>query len=149
MSHEYKVTSRSGGTTTEITSTAGQPIEAFVAPIVTAQFAVFELMIECALAWVNEPASQAAAGSHQDDAKQKQEFSGSGYSEAATAFGADWLAAPMITGIDETLNDEFFKRRPRNIQERDILTLKEPSSDFEANQMSSNTQIPDIHSEAA
>ena len=149
MSEEYKVTSKSGGTTTEVTSTADQPIEAFVVPIVTAQLAVFELMIQCAFAWANEPISQVAAKSQQGDANQKQEFLGSSYSEAATAFGADWLASPMITGIDETLNDEFFKRRPRNIQERDILTLKEPSSDFEANDVPSNTQIPDIHSEAA
>ena len=106
-------------------------------------------MIQCAFGWITEPASQAAARSDKDDAKQKQEFSGSGYSEAATAFGADWLAAPMITGIDETLNDEFFKRRPKNIQERDILTLKEPSSDFDANHVPSHTQVSAIQSEAA
>ena len=149
MSEEYKAPSKTGGTTTDIASTDGQPIEAFVAPIVTAQFAVFELMIECAFAWVNEPASQAAAKSHQDDPKQKQEIWASGNSEAATAFGASWLAAPIITGIDETLNDQFFKPRPRYVQQRDVLTLKEPSNSFEASHVTAETQASEIHSEAA
>jgi hypothetical protein len=51
--------------------------------------------------------------------------------------------------IDETLNDQCFKPRPRKIQERDILTLNEPSSEFEANHVTAEAQASEIHSEAA
>ena len=152
MSEEYKVPSKTGAPTTAITNTASQPIEAFVAPIVTAQFAFFELMVQSAFALVNMPAHQAAAETPQDDLDQEKELSGSGsndYIEAATTFGTGLLAAPTITGIEETLNDQFFEPRPRYVQERDVLTLKEPSSEFEANHVTAETQASEVHSEAA
>ena len=128
------------------------PIEAFVAPIVAAQSAIFELMIQSAVALVNMPAHQAAAETPQDDLDQENKFSESestGYIEVATTLGTGWLAAPMITGIEETLNDQFFEPRPRYVQERDVLTLKEPSSEFEANHVTAETQASEVHSEAA
>ena len=152
MSEEYKVPSKTGGPTTATTNTASTPIEAFVAPIVTAQFAFFELMVQSAVALVNMPASQAAAETPQDDLDQENEFSESGstdYIEAATTSGTGWLAAPMITGIEETLDDQFFKPRPRYVQERDVLALKEPSSEFEASHVTAKAPASEIHSEAA
>ncbi len=152
MSEEHRAPSKIGGATTNITSTDGQPMEAFVAPFVMAQFAVFELMIDCATAWVTEPASQPAPRSSQDDIERKQDFWGSGstsYGDVITDFGSGWLEAPMITGIDETLNDEFFERRPKKIQERDRLTLKEPSNSFKASHVAAETQASEIHSAAA
>jgi hypothetical protein len=144
--------SKIGDTSTANTSTTSEPIEAFIAPIVTAQFAFFELMLNCTLALVNEPVSHAAAESPQKEREQWKEYWESGftdYMEAATTLGAGWLAAPMITGIDETLNDQFFKPRPGKIQERDILALKEPSSEFEASHVTAEAQASEIHSEAA
>ena len=138
--------------TSSKTDDTGEPIEPFIAPIVTAQFAFFELMFQSAVALVSEPVSQAATESPQDDSVQQKttwESGSTDYMEAATTLGAGWLAAPMITGIDETLNDQFFKPRPRNFQERDILTLKEPSSEFEASQATAEAQASEIHSEAA
>jgi hypothetical protein len=144
--------SKIGDTSTANTSATSEPIVSFIAPIVTAQFAFFELMLNCTLALVNKPASHAAAESPQKEREQRKECWESGstdYMEAATTLGAGWLAAPMITGIDETLNDQCFKPRPRKIQERDILTLKEPSSEFEASHVTAEAQASEIHSEAA
>lgn len=152
MSEEHKVPSETGGTTTAITNTASQPIEPFVAPIVAAQFAFFELMIQSTVALLNMPAHQAAGETAQDDLDQEIEFSESGstdYIEAATTLGTSWLAAPMITGIEETLDDQFFKPRPRYVQERDVLALKEWSSEFEASHVTPEAQASEPRSAAA
>ena len=152
MSDEYKGPSKICGTTTDVASTDGQPMEAFVAPIVMAQFAVFELMIDCATAWVDALASQPARRSSQDDIERKQDVWGSGstsYSDVATDFGSAWLAVPMITGIEETLDDEFFQPRPRRPLERDVLVLKEPSKELEAADLVGETKASEIFPRAA
>lgn len=144
---EKSTSSKSGGTANS--STDSQSMEAFVAPIVRAQFAFFELMLQSAFAMLDQPTRQAVAEKPQDDQKEVWGTSPPDYFDAATTLRAGWLATPTITGIEETLNDQFFKPRPRNTQERDILTLKEPSSEFGASHAPAETQASQIHSVAA
>ena len=133
------------------TAAGGQPLESFITPIVTAQFEFLELMGQCALAWVNVLPGLAAGKSPEDDIEQQKDFLGNGAdnSQAAMTLGASWLPVPTITGLEETLDDEFFTPRPRRTQERDILTLWERSNEFEATHVPANTHASEMHPEPA
>ena len=51
--------------------------------------------------------------------------------QVATPTGFAWLASPpIITGIEDTVNDQVFQPRPRETQQRDILKLWERSNEF-------------------
>ena len=116
MSKTYRLPDRAGKTDTM--SANSQPVESLLEPMIAAQFAVFEIMVQSTLAWVNESA-RALELTQQ----------GSPWANGPTGFtmpGPVWFAMPMVTGIEETLHDEFFEPRPRKIQQRDILVLKEP-----------------------
>lgn len=116
MSNTYRLPDRAGETDTM--SAGSQPIEALLEPMLAAQFAVFEIMVETTLALANESA-RAFELTQQ----------GSSWASGAPGFamvGPAWFAMPMVTGVEETLHDELFEPRPRKNQERDILVLKEP-----------------------
>jgi len=138
---------------TAITSVGGQSLESFITSIVTTQFAFLELMSQCALAWVNVPAGLTAAKSPQDGIEPQQVFWGNAAADynhqAAKTLEDVSLQVQMITGVEEALNDEFFKPRPRRTQQRDILTLWERSNEFEATHVPANTHASEMHPEPA
>lgn len=115
MSEMYRLPDRAGETDTA--SAGGQPLETMLEPMIAAQFAVFEIVVQSTLAWINESARTFELTQQ-----------GGAWTNGASGFGMPaptWFAMPLVTGIEETLHDEFFEPRPRKIQQRDILVLKE------------------------
>ena len=128
------------------TSSDGEPFLEAETSIVTAQFELLGLMGQCVLAWATLPTRLVAAQSPQDE--QKQVVSGDGkmiFNQVATISGAAWQAASMITGIEETLNDQFYKPRPHNTEHRGVLALWERSNEFEFIRAPANVRAPESH----
>ena len=136
--------SQASGTSTA--AAEGQPLESFITAMVTAQLGFLELMGQCALAWINVPVGLAAGKSPENGIGQQKDTvpKSADNGQAVITLETSWVPVPTITGVEDTLDDEFFKPRPRRTQERDILTLWERRNEFEA------TRVPsDNHRDAA
>ena len=128
----------------------GYPIQSFFIAMTTAQQAYFELMSQCTLGWINAAsAAQPTAPLRHDDGKQSEAVTRDGSVQSgqhALVKSADWLSVPVITGIEETLNDQLIKPRRPKPQENDVLTLWKRSNEFGT---SVNRPPPATHREVA
>ena len=122
---------------TSVTAPAAsvQPFGLYISAVATTQIAFFEFMSQCTLAWINastgHPIHKAPSrNSHQS---QPQLRVGSGRPSRAVKISAgELLTVPVITGLEETLSDQFIKPRPAGSQESEVLALWERSNEFEA-----------------
>jgi hypothetical protein len=124
---------------TEIGGTDTQSSASFIAPVIEAQFALLELTSQCALAWINTPimvmaaVSGAALSGTRDDARQESVLANvQGARHRVTAGFETSGFVPMITGIEDTLHDEFFEPRPSRMTEQEMATLWKRSNEFES-----------------
>jgi hypothetical protein len=139
---------------TEIGGTDTQSSASFIAPVIEAQFALLELTSQCALAWINTPimvmaaVSGAALSGTRDDARQESVLANvQGARHRVTAGFETSGFVPMITGIEDTLHDEFFEPRPGRMTEREMAALWKRSNEFEPPR--SSVASSDTHQEAA
>ncbi len=148
--HTSSQISPSNADDTSIVSLAitGQPIGLFVSAVATTQIAFLEFMSQCTLAWINASAGQTLArpsDSRIEQRKSPSNTSSTDHSAAVMFSGGDWLAVPVITGIEETLSDQFIKPRPTREQESDVLTLWERSNEFEVTHLVTTHMSDDHH----
>lgn len=137
-----------------IDGTDTQSSASFIAPVIDAQIAFLELTSQCALAWVNAPMmvmsalSGAALSSMRDDDSQDNLLGAvqEPRNHVIVGVGAGGLM-PMITGIEDTLHDEFFEPRPGRMTEREMAALWKRSNEFEPRP--ADVASSDSHREAA
>lgn len=124
---------------TDIDGTDAQSSASFIAPVIEAQFALFELTSQCALAWINAPmmvmatlSGAALSGTRDHEHQESQLANIHGPGNRVTAGFETSSFVPMITGIEDTLHDEFFEPRPGRITEQEMATMWKRSNEFEA-----------------
>ena len=139
---------------TEIGGTDAQSSSSLIAPVIEAQFALLELTSQCAMAWINTPMmvmaalSDAALSGVRDHTHQEGPSSnGQGPRTRVTAGFERSGFVPVITGIEDTLHDEFFEPRPGRMTERETAALWKRSNEFEPRRPSVTSS--DAHQEAA
>ena len=122
----------------EIDGTDAQSSASFIAPAIEAQFALFELTSQCALAWINAPmmmmatlSGAALSGTRDHEHQESQLANVHGPRNRVTARLETSGLVPMITGIEDTLHDEFFEPRPGRMTEQEMATLWKRSNEFE------------------
>ena len=139
---------------TEIGGTDTQSATYLFAPVIEAQFALLELTSQCAMAWINTPMmvmaalSDAALSGVRDHTHQ--EGPSANVQGPRTRVTAGFEASgfvPVITGIEDTLHDEFFEPRPGRMTERETAALWKRSNEFEPRRASVTSS--DAHQEAA
>jgi hypothetical protein len=124
----------------------------FIAPVIEAQVAFLELTSQCALAWINAPmmvmASLSGAALSADRTTQESQPGDvrGGPNRVSGGLGTSGFV-PVITGIDDTLRDEFFEPRPARMSEREMAALWKRSNEFEPRRANANSS--DSRQEAA
>jgi hypothetical protein len=123
-----------------------------IAPVVEAQFALLELTSQCAMAWINTPMmvmaalSDAALSGVRDHTHQEGPSANVQGPRVTAGFETSGFV-PMITGIEDTLHDEFFEPRPGRMTEREMAALWKRSNEFESRR--SSVAASDSRQEAA
>jgi len=139
---------------TEIGGTDAQSSTSLIAPVIEAQFALLELTSQYAMAWINTPMmvmaalSDAALSGVRDHTQQEgPSANGQGPRTRVTAGFERSGFVPVITGIEDTLHDEFFDPRPGRMTEREMAALWKRSNEFEPRR--SSVASSDTRQEAA
>ena len=119
---------------TDIDGTDAQSSASFIAPVIEAQLALFELTSQCALAWISAPMMMMAtlSGTRDHERHESQVANVHGPRNRVTARLETSGLVPMITGIEDTLHDEFFEPRPSRMTEQEMATLWKRSNEFES-----------------
>ncbi len=133
-----------------------QPIGLYISAVATTQIAFLEFMSQCTLAWINASTGYPTTGApEKEDAlepKHSRVRARRG-NRAVTISGSEWLSMPVITGIEETLSDQFIKPRPvgppAGPEESEVLALWERSNEFGGIHLVDSTQLADGHRDIA
>ena len=129
-----------------------QPIGLYISAVATTQIAFLEFMSQCTLAWINASTGYPTTGApEKEDALEPthSRVRARRGNRAVTISGREWLSMPVITGIEETLSDQFIKPRPVGTQESEVLALWERSNEFEPLHLVDSTQLADGHRDIA
>ena len=119
-----------------------QPVGLYVSAVATTRIAFLEFMSQCTLAWIDASTGHTAtrAPDHRDEqVTQQVRMSTRSANRAVRISGSEWLSMPVITGIEETLSDQFIKPRPIRAQESEVLALWKRSNEFEVAHFADNT----------
>ena len=129
-----------------------QPFGIYISAVATTQVAFLEFMSQCTLAWLNASTGRTVSGApdHCDAQAPKQHQSASrSASRAVRISGSEWLSMPVITGIEETLSDQFTKPRSVRAQESEVLALWKRSNEFEVVHLADHTDIVNARHDVA
>ena len=125
----------------------GDPMQHFgsyISAVATTQIAFLEFMSQCTLAWINASTGRTASRAPEHRDAQSSDRHQKGTRSAARAVkisGSELLSLPVITGIEETLSDQFIKPRPTRAQESEVLALWKRSNEFEVVHLADNTDL--------
>ena len=115
-------------------SAMAQPFGLYISAVATTQIAFFEFMSQCTLAWIKASSGHPVSGVVERQEELSLSQSGVGArrrSRAVNISARELLTVPVITGLEETLSDQFIKPRPVGAQESEVLALWERSNEFE------------------
>ncbi len=147
-----KSASRSDKLSATALGVSAQPIGLYISAVATTQIAFLEFMSQCTLAWINASTGHSATSAPENEDVQEAvqpRMRAKRGNRAVMISGSEWLSMPVITGIEETLSDQFIKPRPVGTQESEVLALWERSNEFEPLHLVDSTQLVDGHRDSA
>jgi hypothetical protein len=119
-------------------TSTGFEFQSIATTMVAAQFEYVKLVSQYSLMWASLPAQLMAAASTSRPRRRSQDVTAPkavatpAVDRSARIAEISWLSAPTISGVEETLNDQFFKPRPREANENDLVALWRRSNEFDA-----------------
>lgn len=105
-------------------------IESATETVISAQLQLMSVMSQWTLTWLSLPA--AIAGAYADARSQERSDPASLEAKKSNASAVLWPpAAPLVSGVEDMLGDQFFAPRPCEKRERDVMTLWKQGDEFQ------------------